>query len=329
MGAGIHCWFGQGHCSMTNGFNIYTRYLASGVQKGLEGTGYQYIGRQNGFDSGRELANFEELIELGVDGIVIMPHKLESAARGAELAAKAGIPVVSLLRFGPARWTTTSSARSARTPGSPTSRSGSPGTRIRARCCSSPSVLGQGFSETYTKTLEDAFESFGGGKWKIVGAAEGHYDRFKARAAVEGLLRDHPPDAKVVIDYAAEMAIGIAQYLKANDIKDVVTITSDCTEEMIRWVKDGWITASRYYSPAWHGLTGVQVLRDYLENGGGEEAGGRRGPCCRRDRHQGEHRRVDRQAAGLLRGVLRQRRAHSVRTATVLRGRTGDTARTR
>jgi len=33
--------------------------------------------------------------------IVIMPHKLESAARGAELAAKAGIPVVSLLRFGP------------------------------------------------------------------------------------------------------------------------------------------------------------------------------------------------------------------------------------
>lgn len=253
--------------SMTNGFNIYTRYLASGVQKGLEGTGYQYIGRQNGFDSGRELANFEELIELGVDGIVIMPHKLESAARGAELAAKAGIPVVSLLRFGPgpmddhivgsvrqdarvadiAKWVT---------------RNTDPCEVLLV-----PSVLGQGFSETYTKTLEDAFESFGGGKWKIVGAAEGHYDRFKARAAVEGLLRDHP-DAKVVIDYAAEMAIGIAQYLKANDIKDVVTITSDCTEEMIRWVKDGWITASRYYSPAWHGLTGVQVLRDYLENGG-------------------------------------------------------------
>ncbi|MGD9990101.1 sugar ABC transporter substrate-binding protein [Pseudonocardia sp.] len=253
--------------SMTNGFNIYTRYLSSGVQKGLEGTGYGYIGRQNGFDSGRELANFEELIELGVDGIVIMPHKLESAARGAELAAKAGIPVVSLLRFGPgpmdehivgsvrqdarvadiAEWVTANTEP--------------------CEVLLVPSVLGQGFSETYTKTLEDAFERFGGGRWKIVGAAEGHYDRFRARAAVEGLLREHP-GAKVVIDYAAEMAIGIAQYLKANDIQDVVTITSDCTEEMIPWVKDGWITASRYYSPAWHGLTGVQVLRDYLENGG-------------------------------------------------------------
>jgi ABC-type sugar transport system substrate-binding protein len=252
---------------MTNGFNIYTRYLSSGVQKGLEGTGYEYIGRQSGFDSGRELANFEELIELGVDGIVIMPHKLESGARGAELAAKAGIPVVSLLRFGPgpmdehivgsvrqdarvadiAEWVTKNTEP--------------------CEVLLVPSVLGQGFSETYTKTLEDAFDKFGDGKWKIVGAAEGHYDRFKARAAVEGLLNDHP-NAKVVIDYAAEMAIGIAQHLKANNIKDIVTITSDCTEEMIPWVKDGWITASRYYSPAWHGLTGVQVLRNYLENGG-------------------------------------------------------------
>ncbi len=267
MSQGSAVGSGKVIASMTNGFNIYTRYLSSGVQKGLEGTGYEYIGRQSGFDSGRELANFEELIELGVDGIVIMPHKLESGARGAELAAKAGIPVVSLLRFGPgpmdehivgsvrqdarvadiAEWVTKNTEP--------------------CEVLLVPSVLGQGFSETYTKTLEDAFDKFGDGKWKIVGAAEGHYDRFKARAAVEGLLNDHP-NAKVVIDYAAEMAIGIAQHLKANNIKDIVTITSDCTEEMIPWVKDGWITASRYYSPAWHGLTGVQVLRNYLENGG-------------------------------------------------------------
>src|SRR3954462_13196378 len=159
---------GKTIASITNGFNIYTRYLSSGVQKGLEGTGYSYISRQSGFDEGRELANFEELIELGVDGIVIMPHKLESAAKGAELAAKAGIPVVSLLRFGPgpmdshivgsvrqdarvadiAEWVTKNTEP--------------------CEVLLVPSVLGQGFSETYTKTLEDAFEKFGGGKWRIV-----------------------------------------------------------------------------------------------------------------------------------------------------------------
>jgi ABC-type sugar transport system substrate-binding protein len=258
---------GKTIASMTNGFNIYTRYLSSGVQKGLEGTEYSYIGRQSGFDEDRELANFEELIELGVDGIVIMPHKLESAAKGAELAAKAGIPIVSLLRFGPgpldphivgsvrqdarvadiAEWVVNNTDP--------------------CEVLLVPSVLGQGFSETYTQTLEEAFEKFGGDKWKIVGAAEGRYDRFKSRAAVDGLLKEHP-NAKIIIDYAAEMAIGIAQYLKANDRTDIVTITSDCTEEMVPWVKSGGVTATRYYSPAWHGLTGVQVLRKYLEEGG-------------------------------------------------------------
>ena len=258
---------GKTIASMTNGFNIYTRYLSSGVQKGLEGTGYSYIGRQSGFDTGRELANFEELIELGVDGIVIMPHKLESAARGAELAANAGIPVVSLLRFGPGPmddFIVGSVRQDARVPDIAewVTENTEPCEVLLV-----PSVLGQGFSETYTKTLEEAFEKFGGGKWKIVGAAEGHYDRFKSKAAVDGLLREHP-HAKIIIDYAAEMAIGIAQYLKAHNRTDIVTITSDCTEEMIPWVKNGGITASRYYSPAWHGLTGVQVLRKYLEEGG-------------------------------------------------------------
>lgn len=257
---------GKTIASMTNGFNIYTRYLSSGVQKGLEGTGYSYVGRQSGFDSGRELANFEELIEMGVDGIVIMPHQLESAARGAELAAKAGIPVVSLLRFGPGPmdpYIVGSVRQDDRVPDIAewVTENTDPCEVLLV-----PSVLGQGFSEEYTKTLEESFEKFGGGKWKIVGAAEGRYDRFKSAAAVDGLLREHP-NAKVIIDYAAEMAIGIAQYLKKTGRTDIVTVTSDCTEEMIPWVKNGGITASRYYSPAWHGLTGVEVLRNYLENG--------------------------------------------------------------
>jgi ribose transport system substrate-binding protein len=252
--------------SMTNGFNIYTRYLSSGVQKALEGTGYGYVGRQSGFDQNRELANFEELIELGVDGIVIMPHQLESGAKGAKLAAEAGIPVVSLLRFGPGPmddYIVGSVRQDARVADIAewVTKNTDPCEVLLV-----PSVLGQGFSETYTKTLEEAFAKFGGDQWKIVGQAEGRYDRFKSRAAVDGLLREHP-NAKVIIDYAAEMAIGIAQYLKATGRDDIVTITSDCTEEMVPWVKNGGITATRYYSPAWHGLTGAQVLRNYLENG--------------------------------------------------------------
>ena len=84
---------------LTNGFNVYTRYLGSGVRKGLEGTAYKFIGRQSNFDADREVANFEELISLGVAGIVVLPHTLESSGRGYLAAKKASIPVVDLIGF--------------------------------------------------------------------------------------------------------------------------------------------------------------------------------------------------------------------------------------
>ena len=80
------------------------------------------------------------------------------------------------------------------------------------------------------------------------------------------MLAEHPK-AKVIVDYAAEMAIGIANYLKKENRKDIVTITSDGVEEMIPLMKEGWLTATRFYSPAEHGLAGVKVLRNYIEKG--------------------------------------------------------------
>jgi ABC-type sugar transport system substrate-binding protein len=261
---------GQAIGVLTNGFNVYPRYLHSGVQKVLEGTSYGYIGRQSSFNSEREIANFQELIELGVAGIVVMPHKIESASVGYAAAKQAGIPVVNLLAYeeGPADDALVGKVR---LPNSKDvlqvaqwiTENTEPSDILLV-----PSVLGQGFSEAFTAKLETGLQEYGHGKWKIVASREGHYDRFKSMNATEAMLNEHP-DAKIIIDYAAEMAIGIASLLKRQGRRpgDIVTITSDATEEMIPWMKDGWITATRFYSPAWHGMTGAKVLRDYLENG--------------------------------------------------------------
>jgi hypothetical protein len=42
---------------------------------------------------------------------------------------------------------------------------------------------------------------------------------------------------------------------------------------MVPWMKEGWLTASRFYSPAEHGLAGVRVLRNYIEAGERPESG--------------------------------------------------------
>jgi ABC-type sugar transport system substrate-binding protein len=252
---------------ITNGFNVYPRYLATGVRKALEGTGYKCIGRQSGFDTEREVDNFEEMVALGVDGIVVMPHTIESAERGYRAAKNAGIPIVNLLWYGPSAVDDAfvgrvqlPNDRDGRRIAKWVTENTNPGDILLVE-----SVLGQGFSEAFTKSLEVGLATYGGGKWRIVARDQGFYDRFKAKKAVERMLSEHP-NAKIIIDYAAEMAIGIATYLAQNDRRDIVTITSDAVEEMVPWMKRGWITATRYYSPAAHGLTGARLLRDYLEN---------------------------------------------------------------
>lgn len=252
---------------LTNGFNVYPRYLASGVRKGLEGTAYSFIGRQSGFDPEREVANFEELVELGVDGIVVMPHTIESAEAGYRAAQDAGIPVVNLLWYKPSPVDDAFVAR-VRLPNIEDGKriaqwitqNGEPGKILLVEA-----VLGQGFSEAFTEGLTEGLQTYGDGRWEIAARAEGFYNRFKAMKAVAQMLDEHP-DAKVIVDYAAEMAIGIATYLRSQNRRGIITVTSDAVEEMVPWMREGWITATRYYSPAEHGRTGVRLLRDYLEN---------------------------------------------------------------
>lgn len=252
----------------TNGFNVYPRYLGSGVRKGLDGTAYKFIGRQSNFDADREIENFDELISLGVAGIIVLPHTLRSSGQGYTAAKKAGIPIVDLICFDarPADQGVIARIRnmdpaSVELKAKWITENTEPG-EVLVVC----SVPGQGFSETYTQWLTDGLEKHGKGKWKIVDNQPGYYNRFKAKNALKKMMADHPK-ARIVVDYAAEMAIGIANHLKQENRRDFVTITSDCVEEMVPLMKEGWLTATRFYSPAEHGLAGVKVLRNYIEKG--------------------------------------------------------------
>jgi ABC-type sugar transport system substrate-binding protein len=253
---------------LTNGFNVYTRYLASGVRKGLEGTGYKFVGRQSNFDADREVANFEELISIGVAGIIVLPHTLKSSGQGYAAAKKAGIPIVDLIGFeapppdqGVIARLRNINPESAHLLAKWITQKTDP-----CEILIVSSVPGQGFSEIYTRWFSEGLQLHGKGRWNIVDNQPGYYNRFTAMRAARKMLAAHP-DAKVIVDYAAEMGIGIASYLKKEDRRGIVTITSDGVEEMLPWMKEGWLTASRFYSPAEHGLAGVRVLRNYIENG--------------------------------------------------------------
>lgn len=248
-----------------NGFNVYDQCLATGVLKSLEGTKYKFIGAQAGFDSKAEVRNIQNLVAQQPDGLLLIPNTVESANRGALEAQRAGIPVVNLL------WSGKSEVDDAyvgvvRVDGVAGGRliADYLGRKVkRGKILVVIGVPGQGFSEEITKGLQEGLEKYPG--LEIADMQPGLFTAGPAQKAVQTMLTAHP-DAKAIVDYAAEMGNGIAQFMKARKITGIEHVTSDGNEAMLPILREGkYLTACRFYSSAQEGILGTRILRDFLE----------------------------------------------------------------
>jgi ribose transport system substrate-binding protein len=84
-----------------NGLNEYTKGVATGAYKALEGTEYELQVVQVNYDAAEELAAAESFVAQGVVGLVIQPNTVESAGAAAETAFNEGIPVGNCIWPGP------------------------------------------------------------------------------------------------------------------------------------------------------------------------------------------------------------------------------------
>jgi ABC-type sugar transport system substrate-binding protein len=248
-----------------NGFNVYDQQLATGVLQVLAGTAYKFKGLQGNFDSKAEVTNLQNLVAQNPAGLLIIPNTVAGASRGALAAKRAGIPVVNLL------WSGKTSADSAYVGVIQVDNKvgGALMADYLGKKVKSGKILvvigvpGQGFSEDITAGLEVGLKKYPG--LQIADSQPGLFTAGPAQKAVQNMLTAHP-DAKAIVDYAAEMGNGIAQYLKARKITNVEHITSDGNTAMIPWLKQGtYLSACRYYSSGQEGLIGCTMMRKYIE----------------------------------------------------------------
>lgn len=249
-----------------NGVVPYTQCVTTGAYKALDGTKYELLVLDSQFDTSKELSNMQSLISQRVKGIVIQPNTTQSVTRGALLAQRADIPVTDCLVPGPF-------------PGdkhlvgvvNPQNERG--GEMIAEWLIETvpdggevivvQGVLGQGFSEQLDKGLDKGFAK-AGGKFKVVTRQPGNFDRKTAIDVTQNALKAHP-DAKIIVDYAAAMGNGISSYLSGAGRDDVVHVTSDADDELLKWIKTPYCRATRYYSAAQTGELAMMKLLEVVE----------------------------------------------------------------
>lgn len=253
-----------------NGFNTYDQNQAEGVLKALDGTGYKLIGAEAGFDASREVANIQQLIARQPDGLIVLAASAEGAARACREAKQLGIPVVTNLWFPISPEVDSVYYAATQVEGDVSGRlvvdflTKDAGV-TEGKILEITGLDAQPLTESYKQGIRKALAPHPG--LEVVASQQGLYTADGALKALRPMLAAHP-DARVIIDYAAEMGVAIAQELERQGREDIVHITSDGNDRMIPWLKKrngAYLAADRWFSPAAEGIAGVNILRAKLE----------------------------------------------------------------
>lgn len=246
-----------------NGLNDYTRGVATGAYKALEGTDFELQVVQGNYDPSAELANIENFLAQGAVGVVIQPNTAESAGAGAEAAQAQGVPVGNCIWPGPSDAdqffdgvAQLDSVEGGRLLGNYLKEALPDGGKL----CVVQGVVGQGFSERIDEGLDEVLAGSG---LEVVVREQGFFDRVGAVDVVQTAFQAHP-DLVGVVDYAAAMSNGICQWMEDEGVENVVHVTSDADEEMISWFGTPYLQATRYYSSAQTGLIATNAVLDKL-----------------------------------------------------------------
>jgi ABC-type sugar transport system substrate-binding protein len=241
-----------------NGLNDYTKGVATGVYKAIEGTKYTLEVVQVNYDSAQELSAAEAFIAKGVVGLVIQPNTAESAGAAAQKAFEKGIPAGNCIWPGPSGSdkyfvgvAQLDSVAGGKLIGEYLKANVKPG-----KICVVQGVVGQGFSEKIDEGLDASLK---GTDFKVVVRDQGFFDRTKAVGVVETAFQANP-DLSIIIGYSASMSDGIAQWLKDQGKQNVTHISSDCDDELVTWMKTPYLKATRYYSSAQTGLIAANAV---------------------------------------------------------------------
>ena len=246
-----------------NGLNDYTKGVATGVYKAIEGTDYTLEVVQVNYDSAQELSAAEAFLAKGIVGLVIQPNTAESAGAAAAKAVEKKVPAGNCIWPGASEAdkyfvgvAELDSVEGGRLIGEYLKANAKPG-----KVCVVQGVVGQGFSERIDEGLDKAFV---GTDFEVVVREQGFFDRTKAVAVVEKAFQAHP-DLGIVVAYSASMSNGIAQWLKDQKKDTVLHVSSDADEEMITWMKTPYLKATRYYSSAQTGLIAATAVLKALK----------------------------------------------------------------
>lgn len=235
--------------------------LRDGAQKAADELGYKLVVVDAQNDPGKQVSDVEDLVQMGVDFILINPADSAAVVTAVEAANKANIPVITVDRGSEGGNVVTHIASDnvagGRMAGEYVSEllggsgkivelEGIPGT-------SAARDRGQGFNEIVA-------ENSG---LNVVSNQPADFDRAKGLTVMENILQAQP-EIDAVFAHNDEMALGALEAIEASK-RNIIVVGFDATADAVKAVEDGRLAATVAQQPVLMGELAVKTADKVLK----------------------------------------------------------------
>lgn len=211
-------------------------------------------------DAAKQVSDVEDMIQKGMDLILINPTDSEAVGAAVQSANDAGIPVITVDRNAESGDVVAHVASDNVAGGKLAGEYmvelvGEGGKVVELEGIPGASATrdrGQGFNEAID------------GKLDVVAKQSANFDRAQGLTVMENILQDNK-DIVAVFAHNDEMALGAVQALNSAGLKDVKVIGFDATDDAVKAVEDGTMAATVAQKPTEIGKLGVQAAVDHLK----------------------------------------------------------------
>lgn len=211
-------------------------------------------------DAAKQVSDVEDMIQKGMDLIMINPTDSEAVGAAVQSANDAGIPVITVDRNAESGEVVAHVASDNAAGGKLAGEYmvelvGEGGKVVELEGIPGASATrdrGQGFNEAID------------GKLDVVAKQSANFDRAQGLTVMENILQDNK-DLVAVFAHNDEMALGAVQALNSAGLKDVKVIGFDATDDAVKAVEDGTMAATVAQKPTEIGKLGVEAAVNFLK----------------------------------------------------------------
>ncbi|MFD1134466.1 ribose ABC transporter substrate-binding protein RbsB [Paenibacillus urinalis] len=239
--------------------------LKDGVVAEAEKQGIEVVIVDAQDDSAKQSNDVDDLIQQGVNALLINPTDSAAISNVVQTANSLGIPVITLDRSADQGEVEALVASDNVKGGEMAAQYIIEQLGEGAKVIELEGVAGA----SATRERGQGFHNIADEKLDVVAKQPADFDRTKGLNVMENLLQGNP-DAKAVFAHNDEMALGALEAIQSSG-RDVIVVGFDGNEDAIKSINAGGLTASVAQQPALIGELAVQAAADVLQGNEVEE----------------------------------------------------------